>query len=209
MAVEYEVFTPQSLADQASSQEVDGQLLLAWSCNVFQGHFRVALFEVSDATAPNRLLDGTLVVRALDEAKQAVSDRTGALFGRWDPPWIGGWKRLFTTQEKAFRLWDREGLVAALDDDLTLTVGVEPVRAELAAGEIRAVERFATDDWVTRGVRVVRTEGEPVVLVSEDNTRPTFDFGYDRQDFQSDSMWAYAMAVELAKRLGKPYGDAA
>lgn len=208
MSEEYESFSVEALVARLEGERLSGPLLFAWSCNVFQPEdelrLRIGVFRIGDEQPPELLLDGILPREALEECKATLAERFEAVAGRWDPVWLGGWSLVWTEGSEAFRLWNTEGLQARLDPGGDLRVRETTIPRK----DIGSVDRFATSDWVTRGVRVTRKSAEPFVVASEENAVPTEGYMYDGLNLSSETIWALALANELSRRLDKPFVDA-
>ena len=78
---------------------------------------------------------------------------------------------------------------------------------EIPSDDIQAVERFVTDDWVTRGVHIVQTDGSSTVVVSAQCDYVVGNYTYDAEELREDTVWAGRLGRSLAASLQRPYVD--
>ncbi|MBN1944398.1 MAG: hypothetical protein JW797_01925 [Bradymonadales bacterium] len=201
MDVEYPQFTPDSLLERIRAFQAQGQHLFTWSCNVFSPRLlRVAIFKLDGLELPVLLDQGIIPVPDFHQVKGSIL-QAGMLGGRWDPVWVGRWDHVWTEGSDPFRLWDRERLMALIDEHQSLVLGDRVIPREA----IQSVELFASENWVTRGLRLVLVEGDPVVIASQQSQLPLTLSDYDALDLERETMWAGSLAAEIARRLGRPY----
>lgn len=90
--------------------------------------------------------------------------------------------------------------LVATGDLATLADGRTIPRFELAA-----VIAFATDDYVSRGVKVALRSGEEIKLVTEASMHAMGDPTYSRNDLFVETLWAAVIGRAIARWAGVPF----
>lgn len=203
MAEDLGPYTPQSLADLVTARRGDDEVVLARGDVVdYSGelYVEVSVFRVENDRV-SCFLEGMLPSAAWEDCTTLFVDRFGAEFGGCR--YVDRKTLVWTEGDVPFRSWHDGELFLQVSSGDTLHVGQDTLHRDM----IESIERFASDDWVTRGVRVNRSDAEPLVLVGEDNKLAELDFAYDELDLDTESLWAFSLAKTLAAKLNKPFVD--
>lgn len=203
MAEDLGPYTPQSLADLVAARRSDDDVVLARGDVVdYSGelYVEVSVFRITDDRV-SCFLEGMMPSASWGDCATLFVDRFSAECGGCR--YVDRKTLVWTEGDVPFRSWHDGELFLHVDGGDTLHLWRETLHRDV----IESVERFSSDDWVTRGVRVNRSDGDPLVLVSEDNRLAELDFAYDELDLDTESLWAFSLAKSLAERLNKPFVD--
>lgn len=154
---------------------------------------RIGVFAV-DGDGLELRVDARLVPEQ-EELLASLFEAAGAevLAGAWDVGVNTGWD--YTWSDAPFTLWHRTGLRARVEDGaLVGTPDVEAVVVQFPANLSKA----------TLGVR---SKGEVVALIEQDNPTVMMDPAYDAMDFEGEFGWLSQVGRALAASLGLPLED--
>ncbi len=127
--------------------------------------------------------------------------RFRALVGRRS--FVDGKPIVWTEGTPRFSAWFGGALIVSLESDGLRCGGDQVVARE----NISSVELYAGDDWVARGVRLVLSDGQTLVLVGVEDKGPEVDFTYGVEDLERETAWAAYLGKSLAASLAIPYAD--
>lgn len=105
---------------------------------------------------------------------------------------------------RGFGVWStKAGLIASANTDEVLLEGESVPR-----DDVKAIHTFVSDDYVVRGIRIERANGDQVPLVSERDAIAKADPTYGRSELlESDARWIAYCGRDLAIGLGVPLVD--
>ncbi len=204
MFKEEKIFNPQSLIERIQNQNLEKELLFAWSTDIFgrQQMLEVGILQTKGSKVPKLIFEGVLPFVMLDVTKDRLTNQFNITKGRWDSISIDNSPLVWTEGSSDFRVWDSENLLARVDEgELWVPKDVIPMDS------IECVELFCSEDWVTRGIRIQRTGADPYLIVKQERIIEQDKYHYDLIELRCDSLWAMSMGLELARHLKKPFVD--
>ena len=198
------IFDPDDLVSRATLEQLNSCGLFTWSCDIFgkEQLMEVALFRLDRGETPHYVCEGLLPYNDLDAAKKQLKDEVNIHFGCWDKMAIANWPLIWTEGQKPMRIWDKTGLIAQVLENGDLLIANQMIPSK----NILSIDTYVSENWVTRGVRISREDGEPLLIATQEKLLIEGDF-YDTIDLQCDSAWAMALALELSRNLKKPFCD--
>ena len=203
MSASYQTYTPQALLPQLEERVSGDRIVFARgglavsAAGIFYG---IRVYHFDDGA----MVEGLRGSIAKDdwapclEACRARYETT--LGGRVD---LDGQALVWTDEPPSFSAWLGGKPIWSFDEGGPLRGG----GVEIASDEIQAVERFISDDWVSRGVRILRSDGASTVVVGTECDYVTDNYTYDAEELRKDTVWAGRLARALAESLNRPYAD--
>jgi hypothetical protein len=111
---------------------------------------------------------------------------------------------VWLVDERGFGVWStKAGVIASANTD---EVFLEEAR--VPRSDVNAIHTFVSDDYVVRGIRIERTNGAQLTLVSERDEIAQMDPTYGRNELlESDARWIAYCGRDLAIALRVPLVD--
>lgn len=144
----------------------------------------------------------TLTIAPLCEALRAYAREVfpGEFDTMYGTPWAYAW----TTSPNAFRLYDEQGLLFAVQND-SFVLRYESVLVTVSLEEIVQVVGWLSPDWSERGIRLDLRDGKPLMIAERTEAMAQLDPTYDGIDLMCDAAWVGRLGKAMAKGLGVPY----
>jgi hypothetical protein len=159
---------------------------------------RVGVLDVSGK--PRLAWNGFVPRERVRALRDALAERNAIWPGELDFMFATRWTLAWTHAPAPLRVWDRRRERVALDGG-TLRVR----RTTLAASDLRSVDVWLANGWVTRGVSIVASSrAEPIVVARQRDLFASIDPTYDALNLGADASWAVALGRRLASALNVP-----
>ena len=195
--------TPPDLVAEQIRAEIEGGLLIVGpgQFSPWPGHERVAVLRV-DRAEPVLVWDAFHPREHVAALRAALGTLSTVWPGELDMMYATPWSYAWTIAPAPFRLYDRSGLMGALEDRcLTLRASDRRVRA----ADVASVLGWAGDDAADRGVDLVLPSGARVTVAVEHELAAVVDPTYDGIDLMFDASWVPVLGRSLATALGVDY----
>lgn len=144
----------------------------------------------------------TLAIAPLCEALRAYARE--ACLGEFDTMYGTPWGYAWTTPPNAFRLYDEQGLLFAVQND-SFVLRYESVLVTVSLEEIVQVVGWLSPDWSERGIRLDLRDGKPLMIAQKIEDMAHLDPTYDGIDLMCDASWVGQLGTAMAKGLGVAY----
>ncbi|HZG41735.1 MAG TPA: hypothetical protein VEY93_02150 [Longimicrobium sp.] len=172
-----------------------GPLLAAWDLTPTRGERTLSLYSLAGDRATALAHDAAPVGE--EEAASAPLRARGIPIGECD----FGCEFVWISDAEGVAVWGPHWRVLdARGATLTLANG-----RTLSPAEIERVFAYASDDYISRGVRARLRSGEEVSLVRDISASAAADPTYSRNELLWDTGWAGSIARAVAAWAGVPY----
>ncbi len=203
MSVVNRGFDSASLAERVRQESSAGTLLICRE-RIHKAKGRTWMGFSAYLTTPHGIekrFGGLLEHKGWFGCFDSLVDQFGVIRGA--EAYVGDQMLVWTEARVPFRAyWGEKEHLRGGDD------GLHCGQTSLARGEIAEIQRFASENEVTRGVRAVTTGGQFFDLATDEDESPLYDMEYDYAELLHETRWADAFAGHLAAALGVPYVDA-
>ncbi len=173
----------------------------------YAGHQRVTVLVVDHhaENKPHVIWDRFLPTHAiapLCEALRAYAHEVCP--GEFDTMYGTPWSYAWTTPPNAFRLYDEQGLLLAVQHDEAV-FRRENTMTLVPLPEIVQVVGWLSPDWCERGVRIDVRQGKPLAVAEQTEPMAHLDPTYDGINLMCDAAWVGRLGKTIAKGLGVAY----
>ena len=166
------------------------------------GWSRVSVLCLHDTREPELLWDAFLPDADLPALREALAAFATVWPGALDTMYATPWHLAWTVPPAPTRIYDRKGLVVAVDGArLTLARNARAFEAPAVA----RVLGWVSDDRVDRGLDLELRTGERVTVAAQREITASFDPTYDGLDLTFDAAWIPEAGKVLAGAIGAPY----
>jgi hypothetical protein len=179
-------------------------LMIAQGDFPFDGHRHLVLLDLEAGEPPRVLWEGLMKVTEVallsklavaaeiwqGEADRFFSDKQ--------------WRFAYTVAPHPFRLYDRQGLRAAVDDNALMLSPVRGASRRVAIADIAHITAELSADWVKRGVAVKLKTGERMPILVRSEWSVELYMFYDGLELMCDTGWVHGIARELGQALQVP-----
>ncbi|MBK9265623.1 MAG: hypothetical protein IPM54_38270 [Polyangiaceae bacterium] len=168
-------------------------------------HERIFIIAVDEE--PTILWDRFYPEKDIGALRNALRSYARVVFeGEHDAMYATAWSFAWTCPPAPLRVYDRSGIIVAVDDDV-LRLGRSDGRVAIPVIDIACIEGWLSGDWVKRQVRIVTTHAEWFVVAECTEWFVMIDPTYDGIDLMCDASWVGQLGHAMAKALGVPYNS--
>ncbi|APR81696.1 Hypothetical protein A7982_07045 [Minicystis rosea] len=168
------------------------------------GWSRVSVLCLHEAHAPLLLWDAFLPDIDLPVLRDALSAFATVWPATFDTMYATPWHLAWTVPPAPFRIYDGDGLTAAVDG-ARITLGSGERARFIDASAVARVLGWVGGDGVDRGLDLVLRTDERVTLAVQREPTAAWDPTYDGLDLSFDAAWIPAAGKVLARALDVPY----
>ncbi|MFT3775752.1 MAG: hypothetical protein QM820_61175 [Minicystis sp.] len=169
------------------------------------GRPRVVVLRLHDTRGPEVLWDGFLLQTDLAPLRDALAAFATVWPGELDMMFATPWHVAWTVPPAPARVYDNEGLAAAVDGHRITICSAGRVQRALEAAAVARVLGWASGDRVERGVDLVLHGGERVTVAVRHDLAVPGDPAYDAIDLELDAAWIPGAGKSLAGAIHVPY----
>jgi hypothetical protein len=168
-------------------------------------HPRVSVLRVDEGAIPSLVWDRFFPDKALPDLRRALSAFCEVFEGEVDTMYATGWSFAWTVPPAPLRAYNTDGLLMAIEGGIARVTPRSSAAVAVPIGQIESVLGWVSDDWVRRGVSLVTSSGQHVVVAEVEDPFVLIDPTYDGINLLCEAAWAAQMGKALAKGLGVRY----